>query len=94
MGFRSRFRFDRGEELRSHHLHRALKHSLADACDRPADLNFSLVAHNRSAVVSRKIEFARALQKPRLAFPFHNHSKVNRRLKVFQANIAGKQTFD
>ena len=46
--FRLCFGTEAGEELRGHHLRRALDHALAHARDRPANLNVSRVSDLRA----------------------------------------------
>jgi hypothetical protein len=86
--------FDRGEELRNHHLHRALKHTLTHAGNRAANLYIAFVANYGNAVPLLEIEIARAFQEARLALSIYNHAEVTRRLHIFEANVAGEQAFD
>jgi len=86
--------FDCGEELSSHHLHRALEHTLAHARDRAANLYIAFVADYGYAVPLLEIEIARAFQEARLALAVYHHAEVTRRLHVFEANVAGEQAFD
>jgi len=86
--------FDCCEELSSHHLHRALEHTLAHARDRAANLYIAFVADYGHAVPLLEIEIARAFQEARLALAVYNHAEVTRRLHVFEANVAGEQAFD
>ncbi len=83
-----------GEELSSHHLHRALKHTLAHARDRAANLYITFVADYGHAVPLLEVEITSAFQEARLALAVYNHAEVTRRLHVFKANVAGEQAFD
>jgi hypothetical protein len=82
------FGFDRGEELRGHHSHRALKHALAHAGDGASDLNLAVVVDYRNAVALLQNQIAGAFQESRLALTVNDHAKTPRRLHVFKANIA------
>ena len=93
VSFRLRLRFNRSEELGSHHLRCALKHSLAHACYRPAHLNVSAVGDYGYVVLPREIQIAGALQKTRLTLSIDYHSKVARRTEVFKSHIPGEKSF-
>jgi hypothetical protein len=54
-------RFNRGEELRSHHLCRALKHSLTDPRNRTPNLYVAGVINARRAIHVRQINITAAL---------------------------------
>ena len=61
MRFGLRFSFDGGKELRSHHLSRALNHSLAYACDCSTDLHIAFIIYYRRAVNLFEIKVAGTL---------------------------------
>ena len=94
MRFSSCFGLDGGEELPGHHLYRSLKHSLAHARDRAADLNFSVVADYRNGVAFFQVEVAGAFQKAGLALAFYDHAKMTRRLYVFKTNVSGEHSLN
>lgn len=93
MGFGLRLGFNCSEELGGHHLRRALEHSLAHACDRPADLNLAAVSDYGYVVLPRKIEVTGAFQETRLTFSVDYHSKVIRRSEIFKSDIPGEKPF-
>lgn len=93
MGFGLRLRFNRSEELGGHHLRRALEHSLAHACYRPADLHLSAVSDYSYVVLPRKIEVTGAFQEARLTFSVDYHSKVMWRSEIFKPHIPGEKPF-
>ena len=94
MCFSPGFGLDRCKELRGHHLDGALKHPLAHACDRSANLRFAVVAHDSHAVALFQLNVARAFQEPRLTFAVNDNSKVTGWLQVFKTNITVEQPFD
>jgi len=88
------FGFDGGEELRSHHLHRALDHPLSDAGDRASDLHLSAVFDQRRDVSLFKVEIAGAFQEAGLALSVNDDSIVRVRRHVFELDVAGEDSFD
>ena len=92
LGFR--FGFDGGEELRRHHLNRALEHALSNTGYCTANLHVALVADYGHAVSLFEIEITSAFKKARLTFAFHHHPKMMWRLQVFEANVAGEDALD
>lgn len=94
MGLRFGLGLYGGEELSSHHFHRALEHTLAHAGNRAANLYITFVADYGRVVPLLEIEITRAFQEARLALAVYNHAEVTRRLHVFEANVAGEQAFD
>ena len=59
-----RLGFERREELRRHHLRRALNHTLADRRERAADLHVARVTDERPAVLLFEVEVAAPFKKP------------------------------
>src|SRR2546423_4400151 len=88
------FGFERGEELRGHHLRRALNHALADARNRAADLHVARVLDDGRAFALGEIEIARAFQKTRLTFALNHDAIMLRRAYVFEPHVAREETFD
>src|SRR5205085_4550619 len=88
------FGFERGEELRGHHLGRALNHALADAGNRAADLHVTRVLDHSRAFALCEIEIACAFQETRLTLAINHDAIVLRLAYIFESDVALKDTFD
>ena len=94
MRFSLRFSFDRGEELRGHHLGGSLNHSLSDSRDRPANLNVASVVDGRDTILLGEIEVARSFQKSRLALTLDDDPVMFRRTSVFDLDASREEALD
>src|SRR5436305_2413771 len=85
---------NRSEELRGHHLRRALNHALAYACDCSTYLYVASVFDYRRTLSLFQINVARAFQKSRLAFAVNDHAIVLGLTYLFQAHVAFERSLD
>ena len=82
------------EELRSHHLRRALNHSLAHTGNRAANLYVARVIHLRSVFHLLEIQIARTLKKSRRPFAVHDDAKVFRLAQILEPGRPVEYSFD
>src|ERR1051325_186216 len=89
-----RFNSQTREELRRHHLRRALDHALAHARDRAPNLHVARVSDFSAVPILREIEVARTFEKTRRAFALDDHAKVLRLAQVFELDLAFEHSLD
>src|SRR5919198_2715503 len=89
-----RLGFERGEELRGHHLGRALNHPLADRGERAADLHVARVPDQGRAVSLFEVEVARALEEAGLPFAVDDDAVVRGRAHLFEADVPLEDPLD
>ena len=87
------FRSEAGEELRGHHLCRALNHSLAHTGNRSSHLNIGRITDLRARLRGFKVQVAHPFEESRLAFAIDDNAQVFRRSQVFQPRRAVEYSF-